>query len=74
MKGLTFRSTSPTQVSSTAARRHLLRENETELEFKLTYQLPDYQSDAAQLIIKLGAEGCTDALVGLGMAGLKYRF
>ncbi len=44
-----------------------------ELEFKLTYQLPDYQSDAVQLITKLGAEVCTDALAGLGMAGLKYR-
>ena len=40
-----------------------------EFEFKLTYKLPDNQADADQLMMRLGEEGCTDALVGLGVAG-----
>ena len=39
-----------------------------EFEFKLTYKLPVNQSDA-DLMTRLGEEGCTDALVGLGVAG-----
>lgn len=40
-----------------------------EFEFKLTYTLPHNQTEADQLMNKLSAEGCTDALVGLGVAG-----
>ncbi len=40
-----------------------------EFEFKLTYQLSGSQPDADQLLTKLGEEGCTDALVELGVAG-----
>lgn len=40
-----------------------------EFEFKLTYKLADNQGDADQLMIRLAEEGCTDALVGLGVAG-----
>ncbi len=40
-----------------------------EFEFKLTYKLSNHQTDADQLMSKLGEAGCTDALVGLGVAG-----
>lgn len=53
-----------TQVSTDTPQRRVM-----EFDFRLTYQLPDNQSDAAQVIAKLGAEGCIDALVGLGVAG-----
>lgn len=38
-----------------------------EFEFKLTYQLPGI-SDTDHLMRRLSEEGCTDALVGLGVA------
>lgn len=40
-----------------------------EFEFKLTYKLPGNEPDTEKLINKLGEAGCTDALVGLGVAG-----
>lgn len=40
-----------------------------EYEFKLTYKLPGEQLGADQLMARLGDAGCTDALVGLGVAG-----
>lgn len=40
-----------------------------EFEFKLTYMLPSTELRADQLMNKLGEAGCTDALVGLGVAG-----
>ena len=40
-----------------------------EFEFKLTYKFSDNQTDTDQLMTKLGEEGCTDALVGLGVGG-----
>lgn len=40
-----------------------------EFEFKLTYKLPADQADADLLMTRLGEQGCTDALVGLGVAG-----
>jgi len=40
-----------------------------EFEFKLTYQLPANQVEADLLMKRLGEAGCTDALVGLGVAG-----
>jgi predicted DNA-binding transcriptional regulator AlpA len=40
-----------------------------EFEFKLTYKLPADQGDADLLMTQLGEQGCTDALVGLGVAG-----
>ena len=39
-----------------------------EFEFKLTYQLLGI-SDSNHLMMRLSEEGCTDALVGLGVAG-----
>ena len=40
-----------------------------EYEFKLTYRIEGECPDADQLMNKLGDAGCTDALVGLGVAG-----
>lgn len=40
-----------------------------EFKLKLTYKLPTSQDDAELLMARLGEEGCTDALVGLGVAG-----
>lgn len=40
-----------------------------EFEFKLTYKLPADQADADWLMTRLAEQGCTDALVGLGVAG-----
>jgi hypothetical protein len=36
---------------------------------KLTYELPANQTDAAEVMASLGDAGCTDALVGFGVAG-----
>lgn len=41
-----------------------------EFEFKLTYKLPESLADEDELMTRLGEAGCTDALVGLGVAGL----
>ena len=41
---------------------------DVDFEFKLTYKLPS-EPDIEQVIDKLGAAGCTDALVGLGVDG-----
>jgi predicted DNA-binding transcriptional regulator AlpA len=38
-------------------------------EFKLTYKLAPEQADDESLMEKLAQAGCTDALVGLGVAG-----
>lgn len=38
-------------------------------EFKLTYKLPVNEPDTDNLMNRLGEAGCTDALVGLGVAG-----
>lgn len=38
-------------------------------EFKLTYKLQNKLTDTDQLMAKLCEGGCTDALVGLGVAG-----
>lgn len=38
-------------------------------EFKLTYKLPSTETDIDQVMNKLGEAGCTDAVVGLGIAG-----
>jgi hypothetical protein len=40
-----------------------------EFEFTLTLTLPAEDSDVDALIERLGAAGCTDALVGTGQAG-----
>ena len=40
-----------------------------EFEFKLTYKLPSTYTDIDQVTSRLADEGCTDALVGLGVAG-----
>lgn len=40
-----------------------------EYDFKLTYRIEGECHDADQLMNKLGDAGCTDALVGLGVAG-----
>jgi predicted DNA-binding transcriptional regulator AlpA len=40
-----------------------------EFEFKLTYKLPTNEAGADLLMTRLGEEGCTDALVGFGVAG-----
>lgn len=40
-----------------------------EFEFKLTYKLPDNEFDEDQVMARLSAEDCTDALVGLGLPG-----
>lgn len=39
-----------------------------EFEFKLTYKLPSSEPDIEKLTTRLAEEGCTDALVGLGVA------
>ena len=41
-----------------------------DFEFKLTYKLPDDLKDDEHVMRCLGEQGCTDALVGLGTAGL----
>ena len=38
-------------------------------EFTLKFKLPESESDADAVIEKLGAAGCTDALVGVGTPG-----
>jgi hypothetical protein len=46
-----------------------------EFEFKLTFKLPANLADEDQLMSRLGEAGCTDALVGLGVAsqvGLEF--
>src|SRR3712207_569678 len=40
-----------------------------EYEFTLKYKLDPKDADHDELVERLGAAGCTDALVGLGMAG-----
>jgi hypothetical protein len=40
-----------------------------EFEFTLTLTLPAEDSDVDALVERLGAAGCTDALVGTGHAG-----
>lgn len=37
--------------------------------FKVTYELPANQTDAAEVMASLGDAGCTDAFVGFGVAG-----
>lgn len=37
--------------------------------FTLTFSLPAGMEDTEQLIERLGKEGCTDALIGLGRTG-----
>lgn len=40
-----------------------------EFEFKLTYKKPSTYPDIDQVTSRLAEEGCTDALVGHGVAG-----
>ena len=38
-------------------------------EFTLTYQLDPHDCDQAEIVERMGAAGCTDALVGIGKVG-----
>jgi hypothetical protein len=40
-----------------------------EYEFTLKYQLPEKESNLDELVERLGAGGCDDALVGIGQPG-----
>jgi hypothetical protein len=40
-----------------------------EYEFRLTYQLSPHDNDQNEIVERLGAAGCTDALIGTGNAG-----
>lgn len=40
-----------------------------EFEFTLKFKLPPSLADADQAVERLGAHGCTDAMVGMGQAG-----
>lgn len=39
-----------------------------EYTFTLTYRLPDSDSNQASIVERLGAAGCTDALIGIGQS------
>lgn len=62
-------SSSPTdKVSDTLTSRRITSEMNVNFEFKLTYRL-QRGSNIDQVTTRLAEEGCTDAMVGLGIDG-----
>jgi hypothetical protein len=49
--------------------RRMPREKKMEYEFTLKYQLADEDCDLDELVERLGAGGCDDALIGIGQPG-----